>query len=289
MTPNTNKGINYGHHLTTAVYLADPAAYMRQVKSELRDILNQGYTKLRVDYPQWNGSTDAIYRRKLIVTAALDMGFKTVLWGVVHSRPTITATNYTSSSNYILTDLLPWAQTVNDSRLRMSLGNEEENKADGTTITASTMQTNLKSLATSAQAIYTAGPIDYVVSIDDVAPWISGGKGDLDLLGINIYKGFLTEYAGFVSALESCYTTFGSNMFIGEFNTGNGFPDAVPYGYSAAEELWTKANLTRRKLIDGHGIEWYFFCYRDGQSSVPANSFSLRKTNGDYRKAWDFI
>jgi len=295
------KGINYGHHLVTTEFVVggvlDSARYESVVRAEMLEILKQGFDEIRLDYPQWNGASwtsPAFERRKLSVRIALSLPFKKVLWGVVHTRPTVTAANYPNSRDFILNTLLPWAQGVNDSRLCMSIGNEEEPHVDGTTLTAATMRSNLLTLATSAQAIYTVGPVYYDASIDSVYGggnvWGDNSIGSLDLLGINVYKGVLPDYAGFTAAVADIYSRFGSKIYCGEYNTGNGFDDMISYGRRYAEEIYSKVNIDRRNILDSYNIPWYFFSY--AANSNPANqpnAFALKMADGTFHQLWDVL
>lgn len=289
------KGINYGHHLKTSDYTLDKPAFRARIKQEMLGILAKGFTAIRLDYPQapadGNWQTDAYERRKEAVILALELGFTEVIWGVVHARPTISAASLSSSRSFILTKLLPWAEMLNDPRLVISLGNEEETHVDHTTLSSLQVRNNLLALASEAQSVYTKGPIDLVISVDscygteDV--WVDNNLGSLDRLGVNIYKGVMVEFAGFSEAISNLHGRFGSKLYCAEFNTGNGFADMIAYGNRFGEELYTRVNLDRRDILESYAIPWYFFGYAANTDSTnQPNTFALRRADGTYRMLW---
>jgi hypothetical protein len=288
-----SKGINYGHHLLTSEYNTDSRLYEKKVRAEMLEILEQGFDCIRLDYPQANSTNwnqAALERRKLNVRLALSLGFKKVLWGTVHERPVVTASNYVNSRNFILNTLLPWAESLADNRLCMSIGNEEEPHVDGTTMTAQNMRNNIIQLASDAQNIYTYGPIYYDASIDSIYGggnvWADNQIGSLDMLGINVYKGVLADYAGFRLAIADI-NRFGDKIYCGEWNTGNGFDDMLAYGRRYSEEMYTKVNIARRDVLDAYNIEWYFFAYSaNSVEDFQPNAFALKKGNGTYHDLW---
>jgi hypothetical protein len=289
------KGINNGHHLKTNDYTVDKPLFRARMKQEMLEILARGYDSIRIDYPQFPAGSDwqndAYERRKDCVKIALELGFSQVVWGVVHMRPAVSAASFSSSRSFILTTLLPWAEGVNDSRLVISLGNEEETHADGTTITPSQLRSNLLALAVEAKQVYTKGQLDLVVSVDscygsgDV--WADNNVGVLDRLGVNIYKGVMVDFAGFTEAITALHNRFGSKLYCAEFNTGNGFSDMTAYGNRFGEELYVRANLDRREILESYDIPWYFFGYgASSDASNQPNAFALRRADGSYRRLW---
>lgn len=272
------KGINYGHHLLATAY--NP----QTVVSELQMLYNNGYRLLRVAYPTYNSSSGTLNMLKDVVVKGLDCGF-TVIWGVVGNRPTITSTNYSTFASYVTGTLAPWAQALNNPKLRLSIGNEEELHVDGTTMTIATLQSNLKSLATSVQSVYTVGEVNYVTDAEQWTLWNTLGLGDIDKIGFNLYYEWQPtgSYATKLAAINTAFTT---RYFIGEYSTSNGFADASAFGAATAEDNWAQNIAQRRTIADSYNIDHCVFCFGDGQFGVTANSWALRKTDGTFRKAW---
>lgn len=271
------KGINYGHGLSSATYKK------ATVYAEMRAIYNAGYRAIRIAQPTYSSSAGTLNMCKDLVQWALDVGFDEVHWGVVGARP-VTSSGFTAFANNVKTVVAPWAQGLANSRFHLGIGNEEELHVDGTTITVSTLQNNLKTLATDVQAIYTYGDIVYVTDATERVDWSTLGLGNIDRLGMNVYYG-VPPSGDFKSNVDLIASTFGANAFITEWGIGGGYPTISAYG-TQAEEIFADNMLQRQKFIEAASLDHFVFAFSDGAFGVPANMWGLRTTSGVYRKAW---
>lgn len=268
MTIWSGIGVNYG---TVATYST------AQVENDFTYLKSQGVTRLRIAAPGYT-NTAHIANCQDMVARALAHGFY-VIWGVSTgtARPTLTATIWTAFKNYVVNTLAPWAQA--NGLPELALGNEADWESDGTTLTAATVRSDVRSMATTVKANGYTGTVSYSTAAvsSNRAPWISEGIGDLDFIGWNSYD-TLTNFATNNTLVLS---TFGSKTYITEFGSaGNGYSDFNN------ESAFYNDTVSRIKLMQSAGIQsGYFFCYRDGGFGVPANSFALILTNGNTRVA----
>jgi hypothetical protein len=151
MTIWSGIGMNYGHQ---AVY--DPS----QADTDFNYLLSKSLTRVRIAMPDYRDMTN-IPNCQDMVTRALAKGFY-VVWGVTTSG-TINATMWNAFKSYVMTTLVPWAQTADLSEL--SLGNEFELHVDNTTLTATTVRADLRSLASSIKNSGLSSKISYQTSI----------------------------------------------------------------------------------------------------------------------------
>jgi hypothetical protein len=265
----TGIGMNYGHQVS-------PSSYdTMQVESDLAYLKQHGVSKIRIAFPEFDDNSGGVLIAHCqdMVARALSRGFYAV-WGVAvgWGPGTITATRWAASKAYITGTLAPWAQSVGLSEL--CLGNEDELALDGTTITASTMRSDIRSMASSVKSNGFKGKVSYASNVQDayLNPWISEGIGALDLIGWNSYD----VIPNFNARNVSIVAAFGSKGYISEFGSiANGYADFNN------ENLFYVDTLSRIILMKQVGIpSGYFFCYRDGSFGVPANSFALVETNG---------
>ena len=158
-------------------------------ESYIDTLLDNGFTQLRIDIPTYQ-NTSWLNRSKEVVIGAIAKGAKAI-WGVSSNNGgnasyTITASNWPAYRQAIL-DAAQWAQ--DNGVYEFQLGNEEEFHIDGTTMPVEQLINNLKSVATDAQLIFTNGKISYTCGDNYINNWISSGKGDIDILASNIYRG----------------------------------------------------------------------------------------------------
>ena len=241
-------------------------------------LLANGFNELRIDIPDYQ-NTVWIARSKAAVISAVAKGVN-VIWGVSSNKGsnpdyTITAANWPTYRQAIL-DAAQWAQ--DNGVYEFQLGNEEEHHIDGTTITATQMITNLKSVAIDAQAVFTRGKISYAINDSNIDDWISAGKGDLDLLGANVYMGGTTFNNGWKTLITNLVNAFGpEGTYLTEFNLSWASLDA----YSIDEAVQAAALAEMIEYIKASGMtRATFFCYND-------DKFGAIKEDGTYRKLWD--
>ena len=179
------------------------------------DVLQaNGFTEIRLDIQEYSDS-DVVALSKAAALCAVAKGNK-VIWGVT-SLPPITSTNWTDFRAAILS-AAQWAQ--DNGVFEFSLGNEEETKVDGTTLTAAQLRTNLKAVATDVQAIFTNGNISYSIDRHSIDSWVSIGKGDIDIMAANVYRGGDGEYSDhWKTEIDQLVAAFGVNgTYLTELN-----------------------------------------------------------------------
>lgn len=279
------RGINYGHHWTPVTY-SD-----RVARQEMEDILACGFSVIRIEYPTYNASVASMNMCKAMVLLALSQPFEKVIWGVVGFRSPVTATNHELHKTYIKSVAAPWCQSVGDSRLRFSVGNEEELALNTTTMSVEEMIASLKQLIIDVRAIYTVGTVDYVTASTYQTGWYNIGLPAGAKLGMNCYYEW-GPFGTFRISVDSMVTRFGSNAYIAECNTEAGYPDADLYGEGSAEENWAANLLLRREILESRlpaDSPHILFCYRDGSFGVAANVFGMFKTDAVPRLAWQVL
>lgn len=261
-------GINYGHQFPNKPY------DQLQVGTDLVFLKSLGVTRLRLAFPLWNDSS-AIASCQSLVDTALGMGYY-VIWGVVSQSPT-DATQWEAYKDFIRETLAPWAQSLQNPRFELSLGNEEELHCDGTTLTVPAVTAGIASLATEVQSIYTHGSVSYQASILHVGDWTANGAGGLDRLGFNCYT---RTAAGSAFQANIVKTAFPVKGYIAEWGTASGYSD---FG---SEQAWRDVTYAQRKALQASGLpDAYYFAYRDGSFGLPANAWALMQTNGNLRLA----
>lgn len=296
------RGINYGHHLTSEDYkpggVLDIEGYTKKVRYEMLDILSLGFEAIRINLipaattsTAWSG--DIHSRLKLTVKIALSLPFKEVIYGHVHGRPVITSTNIQQTSGGIKQYLLPWAETLNDERLTISIGNEEEEHPDGSTMTSQQIRDAMLTLASEAQSIYTKGKIVLESSVNSFTGnnvWTDNNIGDLDRLGVNIYTSVDVYSGGFNSTFKSLHDRFGSKLHVSEFNCYLGWNQTSRYGLLYREDVYTKVNMDRRNIIERYGHNYYFFMYKAKDiDNFEANPYALIARDGTRHQLINYI
>ena len=221
---------------------------------------------------------------KAAVLTANAKGLK-FIWGVSSNslnnpNYTITSTNWSDFRAAIL-DAAAWAQ--DNGVYEFQLGNEEEGHVDGITMTAAQIITNLKSVATDVQAIFTNGNVSYTCRSDFIDDWITAGKGDIDLLASNIYIGGEGYYGSndWKARITNLVNAFGvDGTYISEF--------APSYSsiedYSTDEAVQAAGVAEMIEYIKDSGIERaLFYSWHD----YPGGLFGVVKDDGTYRQLWD--
>ncbi|MHB1334867.1 MAG: DUF4214 domain-containing protein [Candidatus Humimicrobiaceae bacterium] len=244
--------------------------------NQVDTLLANGFTQLRIDIPYWN-DTGAVEISKAAVTKAVSKGAQ-VIWGVSSGAGTITADNWPNFRHAIL-EAAQWAQ--DNGVYEFQLGNEEESNIDGTTMTEYQIRTNLKSVATDAQAIFTRGKISYSCEQDSLSAWIEIGKGDIDLLAFNAYMGGTEFNDNWKTAITNAVNAFGpEGTYITEFA-----PSATSLNsYSTDESIQAAAVNTMIEYIKASGITRALsFCYYDNSLPFGPEGFGVLKTDKTYR------
>lgn len=136
----------------------------------------------------------------------------------------------------------------------------------------------VKSVATDAQAIFTRGNISYSCSYNHIADWITAGRGDLDLLGMNVYRAWgtgnnLNDWEG---KIDDFTAAFGNAGYITEFSLNT---QGLQY-YSADEEVQAAAVTEMIDYFEASGIKRaIFFKYESAD-------FGAWNWNDTYKELW---
>lgn len=262
-------GINYGHQAPHSPYNST------QLTADLKFLRSMGVGKIRIAYPSFDDATATMAALKNLVQIALAMNFY-VVWGTVSSGASKTdATRWAAFKNNTLTVVAPWAQSLSNPHLELSIGNEEELHCDGTTLTTATVVSDMANLATAAQSVYTAGPISYQSPITFLNNWVANGLGGLDRIGFNAYSlgSGIGVLAGNVAA------AFPGVGYLSEWGSPNGFADFKN------EDFFRTVMKKQVTALKNVGIDAYYFCYRDGSFGLPANAWAVKMTDDNFRTA----
>jgi hypothetical protein len=246
------------------------------------DLLANGFTQLRIDIPSWDGEA-GVAISKTAVTAAVAKGAQ-VIWGVSFGDSGITAANWNAYSAAVQVQA-QWAQ--DNGVYEFQIGNELELNHDGS-ITDAQIRANLKTLATAVQGIFTRGNISYSFDPDAAAGWIAAGRGDIDLMAFNCYRGGGGVFDdNWKTVLTALVTAFGpDHTYVSELG-----PSATSLAdYSADETIQAAAVAEMIEYIRASGMTRAFnFNYYDDSRPFGPAGFGALKANGTYRKLWDVL
>jgi hypothetical protein len=243
-------------------------------------ILANGFTELRIDIPTYTDTT-WLTGSKAAVISAIGKGAN-VIWGVSSNGTTITSTNWPNFRQAIL-DAAAWAQA--NGVFEFQLGNEELFHNDDTTMTDAQLIVNLKSVATDVQAIFTNGNVSYTCAQQDVIrnAWIAAGRGDIDILACNIYKGGSDDDydLSYQDRIDSMITAFGTDhTYLTEFG-----PSYTSLEHYSVDEAVQAAAVTEMiDYIKASGMtRALYYCWKDD----GAAHFGVVKAGGTYRLLWN--
>lgn len=293
------RGENYGHQYSTLTYDA------AKVDSDLDLLWSMGRRILRPPYCEWARSgtalnwpnnptiTTTIDWCSDIVERALKRGF-TVMWGVVHTRPVVTASNLEDSCAWIQNTLLPWAKKMRalyGDRFILSYGNEEELHLDtvvsaGSSINEAQFRTRIKQAITQARAAGYDGEANYVTDATRRALWAAEGRGDFDRISFNLYYEW-TPSGSFNLSAKAIVAAFGTDHTdITEWSTDQGYESSQVYGDEFAEQRWAANLKERQDFLEALGLRHFNFCMQGGSFGVSATKWPLRKLDGTFHEAW---
>ena len=247
--------------------------YWDDIDPYIDTLLDKGFTELRLDIPDYTNSA-WITASKAAVIRAVNKGAD-VIWGVSSNPTIITSTSWPAFRQAIL-NAATWAQA--NGVYEFQIGNEEEWHVDGTTMTVAQIITNLKSVATDVQAIFTRGNVSYS-SGNEANTWHSVGMGDVDLLAFNIYMGADGEYTDWwKSNIDNIVSRLGADkVYVTEFNPSSSSID----DYSTDEAVQAAGVTEMINYIKAKGItRAMFYCWK-------GDAFGVIKDNGTYRLLWD--
>lgn len=222
-------------------------------------ILRQYTNRLRIAMPAHDDAT-GVADMKTIALAALAAGFEVSVGVVVATGSNLTS--YNAWKNTEVAALASWAST---NRIRnFYIGNEEDWWASqgtiaGGSITASTVRTDVRTLATSIKGTYPELTLLYATADGTIDDWNndSAGIGDLDGIGVNLYQ---TSVAAFETRLDALAQAvkLAPALFISEWATENPYPDSM------SDNQYRDAIYGRYRAIQKWGLEAYYFTWRLG-------------------------
>jgi hypothetical protein len=266
MTIWSGIGMNYGHNVTASSYNT------AQVDNDLAYLKANGITKIRIALPGYD-DTPMLSHCQDMVKRALAKGFY-VVWGVATGvgYASCNATTWNRYKAAVAGNIASWAK--NNKLSELCIGNECDFQADGTTLNASTVRSDIRSLAKNVKSGGFTGKVSFSTTALEtyMMPWITEGIGSLDCIGWNSYD----IMANFNTRNSIIISAFGSKAYIAEFGgITNGYPDFNN------ENLYYIDTIGRIFLIKNAGISsGYFFCYRDGGFGMVPNTFGLIETTG---------
>jgi len=240
-------------------------------------LLANDFTELRIGLPDYTHTT-YITRTKAAIIRAVAKGAK-VIWGVGAGEFTITSTTWPDFRQAIL-DNAQWAQ--DNGVFEFQLGNEEELHNDDTTVTDAQLRNYLKALATEVKEIFTRGNVSYSCRALNIDDWVSEGRGDIDIIAANIYRGANGNFSdSWKTDIDNIVNGFGvDHTYITEFNLSATSLD----DYSTNEAVQAEAVTEMIEYIKASGMtRAFYFCWID---DVYAN-FGVVKDDGTYRLLWN--
>ncbi|HSW65516.1 MAG TPA: hypothetical protein VLI54_00050 [Bacillota bacterium] len=224
-------------------------------------ILARYFTRIRPQYPLYSADSSL---QQLICTAAKTAGLY-VVWGVTTPNPCDAGTWAAFK-----TAVVSMAATATSLGVdQFSLGNECELHADGTTLTAGTVRSDIRALALAVKAVF-GGIVSYEADQNQSAAWVSEGIGALDKLGLNVYSNAAT-HAARLAAIGTGRT------YVSEFNNQSG------YFTANNEAVFTNNVMERLHTIRTGGIQTaYFYNWQYD----TAYQWALHLPNGAYRQVF---
>lgn len=258
--------MNYGHFAPHDPYNTETVA------TDLALLRSLGVTKLRIASPPYD-SVD-MEHVKVLTDQALDLGFYVVI-GTTTGTANVDLAKFIEFEDYCLEDLLPWCQSLQNANLEVHLGNEESLHTAGAGMTLEDVIARLKSLATSAQAIYTHGKISTTEVSTYISDWVSAGKGNFDYMSFNCYS---VGPVSIRAQADAIVAGFGADGYISEWGTPHGYQD-----YNS-EEIWKQITKKQVDSLIASGIaDAYYFTYRDGSFGLITDGWALKTSTGGYR------
>ena len=240
--------------------------------SSIDTLLANGFTELRVTPINYQDTT-GLAQSKAAVIRTIAKGAD-VIWGIT-TATTLTSSNWSDYSDAVLAGA-QWAQ--DNGVYEFQIGNEAEAYIDGDTLVWSQLFTNLKTLATAVQAIFTNGNISYSTMSIYVTSWVAAGKGDIDLLACNIYRGD-PSWNYWKTDITNLVSGFGVNgTYLTEINLHWDDIDS----YSTDESIQATAVAEMIDYIKASGMTrasfhlWYH----------PSLDLGVLKDDGTYKLLW---
>jgi len=245
---------------------------------QIDTLLTYGFEEIRVELPAWD-SPGELADSKAAVIRAIAKGAD-VIWGITSPGTVLTSTNWSDYANAVEA-AAQWAQ--NNGVFEFQIGNEEEIHNDDDTLTDTQLIANLKTLATSVQAIFTSGNVSYACDPDYISNWITAGKGDLDFLSSNVYMSWgAGNPSNWKDFIDDLINGFGANgTYLTEFSLNTEGLD----NYSEDEAVQAAAVTEMIEYIKASGMtRAIYFAYK---SPPWLSGFGVLKDDGTYRLLWN--
>jgi hypothetical protein len=271
-------GVNYKSR--NPVVIAQDIAYFKSI----------GLKNIRINIPAfangtWSPATYATWRN--VAKIFHDEGFDVlggIAWGLVNP------TEWPSFREHCILEA-EYVASIN-AYDEFNMGNEMELHL--TNMTTAQLRNNLRSLSTDMHNVFRGGKrkIMYTFACygSDVDDWIAEGKGDMDVLGGNLYGNF-GLFSGaytprnYLLNIPKMKAAFGSNFWITEFNS-----DAEIAKFKRMDELG-RLNDTLAAMytyIKSQGAERaYLYQYRSYDDKDNNDTFFLRSSDGKFNTAWN--
>lgn len=251
--------------------------------ADATELLSLGITKVRIQIPT---SADQYWRDCAIYFKS--RGFYVVA-GITEGS-TLTAANWSTYATKV-TDEATYAE-ANAMCDEFLIGNELHYKIDGTTLTQAGLRTNVKTLATAVQAIF-SGYVSYSIDTNgEPSNWASEGKGDLDYFAYNAYNEYIQAgTSGYiwdrqtVNNVPGLVSAFGSSFYISEFHID-----------SSSEEIGSlpvdvRVNAYRKhyKMLYDYGVSKAYAFGWVGFKHQGDDNFSMKTVAGSYNDVFDVL
>ena len=265
-------GMNFGHQVTPNSYDTS------QIENDLTFLTSIGISRVRIALPTFGGGGSTANCQDMVMRA-LTHGFY-VVWGVATGKNAgqLDATTWASYKSYVTGTLASWAQA--NGLPELCIGNECDYQADGTTLTAATVRSDVRAMVATVKAIY-SGVVSYNTTVLQLSGWTSEGIGSLDKIGWNSYD----TLSNFQSRNPTIVSNFGSKGYVSEFG-------CITHGFSDYndESAWYTDVVNRVSSLASNNVSTgYFFCYRDGGFGLTSDTFALVLSTNAVRSARDAI
>lgn len=167
------------------------------------------------------------------------------------------------------------------------LGNELENKVDGTTLTIAQLNVNLRQLASDVKVVY-SGAVSYGCSGNSTAisDWATNGLGSLDTISIHCYgvttMSSQTNAVGGFANISTMLNVLGSKCYISEFHVdaNSQHLEAISPDEQAA---WMQ-NFVENYILSSGAARFLVYSYVGYENQD--NQFAMQNTNGTFNPTW---
>lgn len=259
-------GVNYKG--TTATMAVD-ADYFSSI----------GLNKIRVHIPSVG---DTSWRE--VAAYFHGRGFH-VLYGLNRSGG-LTAANWSAYSDAVIAEAAYCE--ANDVCSEFTIGNELHYGIDGTTLVASTLRSNLRTLCNSVKAVF-SGIVAYDTDVNDYTGWISEGIGNLDRFNYHCYSNWISagKYileTNMRTPIPLLVAAFPTTLQVTEFNLDSDAADLT----AMSADMRVSYFRTMYKFLKDQGVtSAYVFSFCGYQ--YLNNDFAMKNLNGTFNDQWDVL